>query len=218
MRGMYDEEEMARFGEKLRGRGERMRAMFAAGFEGRGHGRHGRHGGPDGFGDDDGEGFGRGGRFLRQGNIRILVLKLIADEPRHGYEIIKAIEDMSGGAYAPSPGVIYPTLSFLEEGGFVLAEAEGNKKRYRITEEGRAHLDENEAIAKMAIKALELIAARTASRDERHGRSGGRDGLPRSVDAALLNLREVIARRLALDPANASEIVRELLKVADSLE
>ncbi|TPW29832.1 PadR family transcriptional regulator [Martelella alba] len=204
----------------MHGRGERMRAMFAAGFEGRGPGRgHGRRGGPGGFGDD-GEGFGRGGRFLRQGNIRILVLKLIADEPRHGYEIIKAIEDMSGGAYAPSPGVIYPTLSFLEEGGFVLAEAEGNKKRYRITEEGRAHLDENEMIAKMAIRALEMIAARATDRDEQRGRGrpAGRDGLPRSVDAALLNLREVIARRLEQDPANASEIVRELLKVADSLE
>src|ERR1700691_948695 len=74
----------------------------------------------------------RGGRFFDHGDLRFLILKLIADKPRHGYELIKAIEEQFGGAYSPSPGVIYPTLTMLEELGYAVVTAEGNKKAYTI--------------------------------------------------------------------------------------
>ena len=186
--------------------GFREYMMMARG--GGGFGRGG-FGGPFGLGDGDGP--GRPGRFLGQGQIRLLVLHLIGEEPRHGYEIIKAIEEMSGGFYAPSPGVIYPTLSYLEEAGYVAATEDGNKKRYAITDEGSAYLAENMFEASMALKALSAIGDKMKRRKERHKAEAGPE-LPRSVDVAMLNLREVIARKLDDDPAKASEIVRALLE------
>jgi DNA-binding PadR family transcriptional regulator len=86
----------------------------------------------------------RGGRMFEQGDLRYVVLRLLEEKPRHGYEIIKALEERFSGAYAPSPGVVYPTLQLLEDQGFarVRPEAEG-KKVYEITDEGRAYLAEN---------------------------------------------------------------------------
>src|SRR5262249_53440562 len=83
------------------------------------------------------------GRMLAQGDLRLIALALIAEQPRHGYEIIKVLEDKTAGWYSPSPGIVYPTLTYLEEAGYVTAQAEGAKKLYAITDEGRAHLDEN---------------------------------------------------------------------------
>lgn len=107
-----------------------------------GRGPYGRHG----FGFHHHErGRGRHGmrRMFDHGDLRFVVLKLIGEKPRHGYDLIKAIEEASGGAYAPSPGVIYPTLTLLEEMGMVTAEAEGSKKLYSITPEGEAYLAAN---------------------------------------------------------------------------
>jgi DNA-binding PadR family transcriptional regulator len=86
----------------------------------------------------------RGGRMFEQGDLRYVILRLLEEKPRHGYEIIKALEERFSGAYAPSPGVVYPTLQLLEDQGFarVRPEAEG-KKVYEITDEGRAYLAEN---------------------------------------------------------------------------
>ena len=151
-----------------------------------------------------------------QGDLRLVVLALVEKEPRHGYEIIRHIEDMTYGFYAPSPGVIYPTLTYLEEAGYVAAEQEGNKKRYAITQEGRAHLDENRSFATTILDRLSHVAERVRQRQERE-RGGGPD-LPRSIDAALLNLREVIARMLVEDEKKAGEIVRLLLRTAEDLE
>jgi DNA-binding PadR family transcriptional regulator len=87
---------------------------------------------------------GRMGRFFDHGDLRLVVLKLIADKPSHGYELIKAVETAAGGAYTPSPGVIYPTLTLLEELGYVTAaDAGGGKKLYTITAEGQAFLASN---------------------------------------------------------------------------
>jgi len=101
------------------------------------HGRFGRHGffGPRGFGgrggmDPDDT---RAGRMLAQGDLRLIALALIAQEPRHGYEIIKLVEEKTGDWYSPSPGIVYPTLTYLEEAGYVTASAEGSKKLYTIT-------------------------------------------------------------------------------------
>ena len=82
--------------------------------------------------------------MFEQGDLRYVVLRLLEEKPRHGYEIIKALEERFGGAYAPSPGTVYPTLQLLEDLGYarVMPGPEG-KKVYEITDEGRVHLAEN---------------------------------------------------------------------------
>ncbi|HEV2146379.1 MAG TPA: PadR family transcriptional regulator [Longimicrobiaceae bacterium] len=90
-----------------------------------------------------GPGPGRG-RVFGHGDLKLVILSLLAEKPRHGYEIIKELEDRVGGAYSPSPGTVYPTLSLLEDLGYARARTEeGNRKVYEITEEGRRHLEEN---------------------------------------------------------------------------
>jgi DNA-binding PadR family transcriptional regulator len=90
----------------------------------------------------------RVGRMLASGDVRLVALYLIEQQPRHGYDLIKAIEERSNGVYSPSPGIVYPALTYLEEAGYVTSSAEGNKKLYTITDEGRTHLNENrEAVA-----------------------------------------------------------------------
>jgi len=102
---------------------------------GEGWGRHGRHR----FGGDF------GGRLFDSGELRLVILSFIAEKPSHGYEIIKGIEEKMGGAYVPSAGVVYPTLSLLEDEGFATVSSEGGKKLYTITETGRTELNANKA-------------------------------------------------------------------------
>jgi DNA-binding PadR family transcriptional regulator len=99
--------------------------------------RHARHG----FFGHEGP-FGRGQRFFGRGDLKFALLELIRERPRHGYELIKALEEHSGGFYTPSPGSIYPTLQLLEDRGFVSVTEVGGKKIYSITDEGRVFLDE----------------------------------------------------------------------------
>lgn len=140
--------------------------------------RHGRHG----WG---GHRHGGGGRMFGQGDLRYVVLALIAEQPRHGYEIIKEIETRAGGAYAPSPGVIYPLLTMLEEMGLARLDAsEGAKKRYAITPEGEADLAGNKA-------AVEHLFARMAAVRESAG-----SGRPPQVVRAIENLRLALQLRL----------------------
>jgi len=100
-------------------------------------------------GVEGGEGWGniggnfRIGRMLASGDLRLVALYFIEKQPRHGYDLIKAIEEKSSGFYTPSPGIVYPALTFLEEAGYVTSQADGNKKLYTITDEGRAHLNDN---------------------------------------------------------------------------
>lgn len=84
---------------------------------------------------------------FRKGDLKYVILGLIADRPRHGYEIIRILEERSQGFYAPSPGAVYPTLQFLEEAGYVNSSEHDGKKTYAITEEGRRFLDERKAFA-----------------------------------------------------------------------
>jgi len=82
-------------------------------------------------------------RMFGSGELRLVLLKLIADQPRHGYDLIRAIEELTGGQYAPSPGVIYPTLTLLQDMGLIdEAEGEGTRKNFAATDEGREHLEE----------------------------------------------------------------------------
>jgi DNA-binding PadR family transcriptional regulator len=127
----------------------------------RGKHRHGR-----GFGHvfaDMGEaGFDRAGfrtgRKLASDDLQLLLLALIAEKPSHGYDLIKLLEERSGGYYVPSPGMIYPALTYLEEAGHATVEQEGTKKLYRISEEGKAYLDANRASADELLAQLDRIA------------------------------------------------------------
>ena len=85
----------------------------------------------------------RVGRMLASGDLRLVALYFIEQQPRHGYDLIKAVEERSNGVYSPSPGIVYPALTYLEEAGYVTSAADGNKKLYTITDEGRTHLSEN---------------------------------------------------------------------------
>src|SRR5690348_995237 len=88
----------------------------------------------------------RSGRVFEQGDLKYVILRLLAEKPRHGYEIIKELEDRFGGSYAPSPGTVYPTLTMLEDLGYARAmPEEGGRKMYEITDEGRKHLEEHSA-------------------------------------------------------------------------
>jgi DNA-binding PadR family transcriptional regulator len=103
------------------------------------------------------------GRLLGHGDLRYVILHLLDEKPRHGYEVIKALEELSSGAYSPSPGSIYPTLTFLEEGGFASATIDENKKLYAITAQGRVLLKENRAF-------VDELMARFAHASERLSR------------------------------------------------
>jgi DNA-binding PadR family transcriptional regulator len=101
-----------------------------------------------------------GGRPLGTGDLRLVLLQLISEAPRHGYEIIRAIEERTGGAYSPSPGVIYPTLTMLDELGHVVAsQAEGGRKLHTITPEGQAVLEANRAAAEQAFRRIDALGA-----------------------------------------------------------
>ncbi|AIS98219.1 PadR family transcriptional regulator [Burkholderia thailandensis] len=123
--------------------------MFRQMFGGhrRGGGRHGFGpfggfgGGPGGFGGFGGDDAMPRGRQFSADDLQLLLLALLAEQPSHGYELIKALDTRSSGFYTPSPGMVYPALTYLEELGYVTVQVEGNRKRYALADAGRAHLD-----------------------------------------------------------------------------
>jgi DNA-binding PadR family transcriptional regulator len=141
--------------------------------EGRGHGKHGRHRGRGGSTEDHGHHMGRGpfgrggggggGRIFGPGGLRLVLLGLIEETPRHGYQLIKELEQKFGGAYAPSPGSVYPMLTLLEELGHVRsATSEGTKRLFEITAEGAGYLRENDAALKSAMSRMDMAARAVA--------------------------------------------------------
>jgi len=178
----------------------RFEAMGRRGFGGRGG--PGGPGGPGGFGGDWGR-FGdnlRIGRMLASGDLRLVALYLIEEQPRHGYDLIKAIEEKSHGLYSPSPGVIYPALTYLEEAGYATASQDGNKKAYTITEEGRAYLNDNREAVASTLEFLGKAGERAKEMREHMEARGGRD---RDIPGVLPEVNE--ARR-ALKSAIASAV------------
>src|SRR5499426_1276515 len=176
---------------------------------GPGRGWGGRHGGGNMM---------RAGRMLAQGDLRLIALALIAEQPRHGYEIIKVLEDKTAGWYSPSPGIVYPTLTYLEEAGYVTAQSEGAKKLYTITDEGRAYLDENREFVDAVLERLTAAGEKIARLRRRFGADErGQNGLPQLVRAALENLREVAARRLETDAEAEAKVVEVLARAAQEL-
>ena len=140
---------MHRAQHHLRHKFEAMGRRGFAGWGGPGPGGPGGRGDWGGFGDSF-----RIGRMLASGDLRLIALYLIEQQPRHGYDLIKAIEEKTGGIYVPSPGVIYPALTFLEEANYVTSVAEANKRLYTITEEGKAHLSDNRAAVEATLAHL----------------------------------------------------------------
>lgn len=174
-------------------------------------GGHGRHlfapDGPSGPHSHHGR---RGGRPFDYGELRLLLLAMIAEKPSHGYELIKAVEERFGGSYSPSPGVIYPTLSWLDDMGYAAVVAEdGNRKRYRITPEGEAFLAANRAAA-------DALRTRIGA-----GGHGGRDLVPAPVLRAMENLKMALRLRLRqgpLDPAAAQAVAAAIDDAAKLVE
>ncbi|MGH6881743.1 PadR family transcriptional regulator [Hypericibacter sp.] len=159
------------------GRGGRD-GEFRGLFGGRGRGGHG------GSGHHGGRGF-RLGRRLGSSDLQLILLALLAEQPRHGYELIKELEERSHGFYAPSPGMIYPALTYLEEIGFATVEAEANKKLYRINEAGQAFLTENRATADAILAELAEVGAKFAQAQrlmEEGGEAGERGDSDRRED------------------------------------
>jgi len=186
------------------GRGERGGPFGGGGF---GHFFGG--GGPFGRGGFGGGRGGRGRRPFEQGDLRWLVLDLIATQPRHGYEIIKAIEDALDGHYSPSTGVIYPTLTLLEETGLIAGEAQGAKKLYQITDAGRAELETN-------AEALEAVRERL-----KEARAGFGGAPAPELMRAIGNLRQAIQIRMSkgdLSPESLRSITAVLDRAAGEIE
>src|SRR5262249_56716841 len=126
--------------------------------------------------------------------------------------IIKLLEEKTSGWYSPSPGIVYPTLTYLEEAGHVTAQAEGSKKLYTITDEGRTYLDQNRDFVDAVLERLGAIGNKIARMRRRFGRDDEDDerrgrGLPTLVRAALENLREVAGERLATDAGAEAQLV-----------
>ena len=185
--------------------GRRWRRHFGGGFGG----RHGMGGGD----------MMRAGRMLATGDLRLIALGLIAEQPRHGSEIIKVLEDKTAGWYSPSPGIVYPTLTFLEEAGYVTAQAEGVKKLYSITEEGRAHLAENRDFVDAVLEKMAALGEKVTSMRRRFGR-GEEDEHPRTpplVRAALGNLRSVAMERIEGDADAEAKVVEVLARAAQEI-
>ncbi|MCJ7840732.1 PadR family transcriptional regulator [Lederbergia sp. NSJ-179] len=101
-------------------------------------------GGPHFFAGKGSGGDHSGERFFKRGDIKIVLLKLLQEQPRHGYELIKALEEKFKGFYSPSPGSVYPTLQMLEDQDLVNITREGRKKVYHLTDEGRAYLEKHQ--------------------------------------------------------------------------
>ena len=189
-------------------------------------GRRHRGGRFGGYGGRHGGGFGEGGedlmrarRMLAQGDLRLVALALIAEAPRHGYEIIKLLEEKTADWYSPSPGIVYPTLTYLEEAGYVTASTEGSKKLYTITDEGRSYLESNRDLVDVVLDRLAALGERVnrwrrAARGDREDRRS----LPPLVEAAFDHLRQTVSKRLENDAEAEARLVEILVRTDADLQ
>ena len=173
-------------------------------------GRRGFSFGPGHFHFDFGEGPGGWGerprgrrRMFGSGELRLVLLKLIADEPRHGYDLIRAIEELTHGDYAPSPGVVYPTLTMLQDMSLIEEQAaEGSRKKFAVTNEGREHLEENADEVEALFERL-----------EEHGSSRRRSSRP-EIGRAIGNLMTALRNRVAHEGWN-EDLLDEVTDILD---
>ena len=174
-------------------------------FSGRGRFRH--FGGDDDLGGPFGgrHGGGRFGRMFGQGDLKLILLALIAEQPRHGYQLIRTIEEMFGGSYSPSPGAVYPTLTMLEEMGYARVDTSegGTKKLYIVTDEGKAYLDENRDTVDALMARME-VTANTARRF----------AAPLAIREAMHTLKRALVMRGALWSEAEAKRVRAIIEKA----
>src|SRR5206468_11700762 len=158
------------------------------------------------FGDEGWSGGRRGRRARRMfesGELRLVLLKLIADEPRHGYDLIRAIEELTGGEYAPSPGVIYPTLTLLQDMGHIEeAAGDGPRKRFQATDEGRTHLEERK-------EEVDGLFERLTDVKPRDGSVAGP-----AIGRAIKNLMTALSHRVGRDGLD-EELLHEIAAILD---
>jgi len=212
--------------------GERMFMHMAGKFGGRGGGSFGPfgHGGRGGGRGGPGDMF-RAGRMLADGDLKLITLSLLAEAPRHGYDIIKALEERTSGIYSPSPGVVYPTLTFLEEAGYAVSSSEGNKKVFSITEAGQAHLADNREMIDGVLEHLERFGRKMAKArdwfgwnddgDDRRGGRGGRGERSETRDefrAIRRRLRAALGEIVDAPAEKQAEAIAILEAAAEALE
>jgi DNA-binding PadR family transcriptional regulator len=159
------------------------------------------------FGDEGWSGGGRRGRGRRRmfegGELRLVLLKLIADEPRHGYDLIRAIEELTGGEYAPSPGVVYPTLTLLQDMGLIEeAAGDGPRKPFQVTDEGRAHLDERTEEVDALFERLKGLAPDPSA------------SVGPAIGRAVRNLMTALSHRIGRDGLD-DELLHEIAAILD---
>jgi len=207
------------FGHRYERHENRWGHELAGRHHGRGRGRHGFGGGRGFGGPGGGDDLRHAGRMLAQGDLRLIALRLIEGQPRHGYDIIKALEDTTSGWYSPSPGIVYPTLTYLEEVGHLTSQPEGAKKLYTITEEGRAHLNESRDLVDAVMKRLAAIGERAQRMRERSDdeRDEDRDGRWQLVRAAHVAVRDAVRERLKADPDAEAKVVEILARAAGEI-
>ncbi|WP_408221407.1 PadR family transcriptional regulator [Paraburkholderia sediminicola] len=190
--------------------------------EQRGGGRGGRFGGggPGGFGGE-GDGFPRGRKFTSE-DLQLLLLSMIDAQPSHGYELIKALETRSNGFYSPSPGMVYPALTYLEELGYVTVQLEGNRKRYELSETGREYLAANRdrvelMLAKLTHIARKMDSVRRAFAGEEPADVSEGGWLP-ELSEARRALKHALLRRDNVPAAEQRRIAAILMRAANEIE
>jgi DNA-binding PadR family transcriptional regulator len=206
--------------------GERMFMHMAGKFGGRGGGGFGPfgHGGRGGGRGGPGDMF-RAGRMLADGDLKLITLSLLAEAPRHGYDIIKALEERTSGIYSPSPGVVYPTLTFLEEAGYAASAADGNKKVFSITEAGQAHLADNREMIDGVLEHLERFGRKMAKardwfgwNDDGEDRRGGRGEARDEFRAVRHRLRAALSDLVDAPAERQAAAIKVLESAAEALE
>ncbi|HUN72507.1 MAG TPA: PadR family transcriptional regulator [Steroidobacteraceae bacterium] len=179
--------------------------------------RHGRGFGhfSGGFMDDMGMGGRafRAGRRLASGDLQLVLLALLAERASHGYELIKALEERSDGFYSPSPGMVYPALTWLEEMGYASVTAEGVKKLYSITDAGRAYLVENQDSADAMLNQLEHIGRKMGRlREALGGIEEEEDSDWQELAAARRELKRALREKRCSSPEEKSRVIAILMQ------
>ena len=184
----------------------------------------GRHGGRHRFGRGGHGFFGRGGddfpgaRRLASQDLQLVILALLAEKPAHGYELIKIIEERSEGFYTPSPGVIYPALTYLEEVGNASVAQDGGRKLYSITPQGEAYLAEQRGTADAILQALSRIGRRMDEvREAFAGVSDLDADASDELHRARHNLKRALRSKYGSDPAEARRIAAILERAASEI-
>ena len=155
------------------------------------------------------------GRKLAAGDLQLVLLALLEARPSHGYELIKALEERSGGFYSPSPGMVYPALTWLEEVGYASVAAEGAKKLYSITEAGREYLKSHRDAADAMLAQLEYIGRRMGRVREIFG--GFEEEDSSELNAARKEVRTALREKMHSSPEEKARIAAILREAADKI-